>query len=240
MLLRSAGRHIEVPNLGRRRWTSSSALHWQLEEARMAGIAMSRMKASVLSILLVIAATFGYSALKRRPCSVSTATVTAPSTLARSVEMPSNPAPVDSAAMRLAALEALRPGDGLPSPTVATSPKHRSRVRRERTVAASDTFMVAKNAAESSTSEEARLLLEAHRQLALGEPAEALALLTEHERRFPTSSMRQEREAATIVANCNQGAQGDARQHWQAFVRQWPNSPFGERIRSACHWSAGP
>jgi outer membrane protein assembly factor BamD (BamD/ComL family) len=84
------------------------------------------------------------------------------------------------------------------------------------------------------------LLLEAHRQLALGEPKEALVLLSEHARRFPTSSMRQEREAATIVASCNQGAFDNARQQWQAFVKQWPNSPFVERIRGACHWSAEP
>jgi hypothetical protein len=89
-------------------------------------------------------------------------------------------------------------------------------------------------------SDEAQLMLEAHRYLVDREPAKALESLAEHERRFPSSGMRQERAAARIVATCELGKTVEARQQWQKFVTDWPESPFGERIRSVCHWPANP
>jgi outer membrane protein assembly factor BamD (BamD/ComL family) len=106
--------------------------------------------------------------------------------------------------------------------------------------APSETFAVAKDASGSLATDEARLLLEAHQQLMLGETLEALRLLKEHERRFPASSMQQEREAVVIVANCAQGTLGEARKLWQVFAKRWLNSPFGARIRAACHWDPPP
>jgi hypothetical protein len=73
-------------------------------------------------------------------------------------------------------------------------------------------------------------------QLALrgGDNARALALVDEHARRFPTSSLAPEREGARALARCAEAAPGEARRLGQAFLSSYPVSPLGARVRATC------
>jgi hypothetical protein len=85
----------------------------------------------------------------------------------------------------------------------------------------------------STLAEQARLLGEAWRDLSAGETDRALARLEEHARRFPQTSLHPEREAAKVVAWCQQGkpwAHGQARR----FIADHEGTTLAKRVAGAC------
>jgi hypothetical protein len=91
--------------------------------------------------------------------------------------------------------------------------------------------------AATDDGEELRLLARAHRALA-GDPALALTLAAEHERRFPLPSMDQEREIITITALVDLGRTAEARQRAERFAREHPGSAYVGRIQTILGRSA--
>src|SRR4029079_2443563 len=89
-------------------------------------------------------------------------------------------------------------------------------------------------AKDSTLSEEAALLQRAERALAAHAPTAALTVLSEHERRFPTGALREEREAARVLAFCALGRVADARSLARAFVSAAPGSVLVPRLERSC------
>ena len=81
---------------------------------------------------------------------------------------------------------------------------------------------------------ELRILREIHASLQAGDPARALALLDEQERRFPSGALLEERESTRPVVLCAIGRVADARQAAARFLRNYPESPQATRVRSVC------
>jgi hypothetical protein len=79
--------------------------------------------------------------------------------------------------------------------------------------------------------EELRLLARAQHVLA-ADPAQALALAAEHERRFPVSAMDQERDVIAVTALLGLGRSTEARRRADRFAREHPGSAYSARIRS--------
>lgn len=80
------------------------------------------------------------------------------------------------------------------------------------------------------------LALVSSMQLALrsGNPSEALALVSEHARRFPDGALSQEREGARAIGRC-QLAEPAARSAIQtAFEAHYAGSPYAARVKAAC------
>ncbi|MBN1609363.1 MAG: hypothetical protein JW940_22220 [Polyangiaceae bacterium] len=86
---------------------------------------------------------------------------------------------------------------------------------------------------------EVALLGAAQKALASGQPKRALALLEQHQRRFPSAALTQERNAVRIMALCKLGQTARARREAAAFGRQSPESPLTERVRAVCGSSLG-
>lgn len=82
--------------------------------------------------------------------------------------------------------------------------------------------------------EEALLLQRAQRALAASDPAAALALLGEHERRFPTGQLREERQVATVLALCALGRLDSARSLARDFRARSPHSVLIPRLDRSC------
>lgn len=81
----------------------------------------------------------------------------------------------------------------------------------------------------TSATDELRILTRA-RSLAARQPAEALALVRQHEAQFRDSQFAQEREAIAIEALVSSGRVADARARATRFDARWPSSPLRERI----------
>jgi hypothetical protein len=86
----------------------------------------------------------------------------------------------------------------------------------------------------STLREEAALLQRAQRALAAKDPELALSLLTEHERRFSTGALGEERQAAKILALCALGRVGEARTLARAFVAASPRSVLVPHLQRSC------
>lgn len=82
--------------------------------------------------------------------------------------------------------------------------------------------------------EEVALLSRAHAALRAGRPAEALAELSEHARRFPGSKLGESREATRVLALCASGQKTRARTEAEHFLVAHPASTFATRVRNAC------
>jgi hypothetical protein len=82
--------------------------------------------------------------------------------------------------------------------------------------------------------EEVRLLSQAHAALRSGRPREALAKLSEHERRFPNSRLAEARQVARMIGLCDSGRRALARAEARAFLAARPTSPLANRVRSIC------
>jgi len=83
-------------------------------------------------------------------------------------------------------------------------------------------------------SEEVRLLSSAERELNHGRADDALRALTEHERRFPTGALAEERLAARVQALCLSGRRNEARLYLAQLAQQYPRSPHLQRARAVC------
>lgn len=82
----------------------------------------------------------------------------------------------------------------------------------------------------SSTLAEEHRLLRAARGALSSDPAHALALTREHERRFPRGVLAQEREVIAIQALAALGKAEAARQKADGFDDQYPDSPHRRRV----------
>jgi len=78
---------------------------------------------------------------------------------------------------------------------------------------------------------ELRLLARAQRALA-GDPALAFALAGEHEHRFSSSAMDQEREVIAVSALQGLGRSAEASRRAERFARQHPGSAYLARMRA--------
>jgi outer membrane protein assembly factor BamD (BamD/ComL family) len=78
------------------------------------------------------------------------------------------------------------------------------------------------------------LLRQAQQELRGGHPGRALGPLSEHTRRFPRGALAEEREALRAVALCHTELGPGARAMARSFLRSWPDSPLGDRVRAAC------
>lgn len=65
-----------------------------------------------------------------------------------------------------------------------------------------------------------------------------MATLDEHAARFPRGALRDEREAARVLALCADGRTAEARAAASAFVAASPRSPLASQVRAACATSA--
>jgi hypothetical protein len=75
--------------------------------------------------------------------------------------------------------------------------------------------------------------------LAVGAPARALALLDEHDRRFPSGMLREEADAERVRALCDAGRRAEARALAARFVAAHPRSIHVATLQRACADGAG-
>jgi hypothetical protein len=79
-----------------------------------------------------------------------------------------------------------------------------------------------------------RLLREAQSALSAGRAGDALALLRDHQRAYPRTQFRQERDAIRILALCAAGQEGRARRLGERFLRRAGHSPMAGAVRESC------
>ena len=82
---------------------------------------------------------------------------------------------------------------------------------------------------------EVALLGQANGEMQAGRASQALALLDEHVRRFPSGALAEERQAARILALCAVGRADESREARGQFLREHPQSPQVARVRGACN-----
>jgi hypothetical protein len=85
-----------------------------------------------------------------------------------------------------------------------------------------------------SLPEEVSLLSKAEQQLNAGRVDEALRTLGEHERRFPSGALAEERLAARVQSLCALGRVGEARTELAKLARTYPGSAHFDRARRFC------
>lgn len=141
---------------------------------------------------------------------------------AEPVEGPSRPEPAVAVSIGV---------DALPS---AAEPKAEKLPRTPVRAAAAPTREDARHDDASSLAEEARLVRSAHAALRRGDGTEALALLGEHERRFPQGVLRQERNGERVLVLCALGRRDEAKSLAKSFLRAEPASSLAERVRASC------
>jgi hypothetical protein len=83
-------------------------------------------------------------------------------------------------------------------------------------------------------SEEVAILSKAASALRASKPSEALRLLGEHQRRFPSGRLVEERRAARVQALCALGNRASAQSELERLARSSPRSPHVARARAAC------
>jgi hypothetical protein len=87
---------------------------------------------------------------------------------------------------------------------------------------------------------EVKLLSEAQRALADGQPGRAISLLDQHAREFPQGALTEERKAAHVIALCKLGRTAGAQAEANAFFAKSPHSPLRRRLRETCGNSVVP
>lgn len=85
-----------------------------------------------------------------------------------------------------------------------------------------------------SLAQEVAILSRAGAELHAGRPAAALTALDEHQRKFPSGVLGQERSAARVQALCALGRTKEARSAFERLARTAPSSPHVVRARKAC------
>lgn len=88
--------------------------------------------------------------------------------------------------------------------------------------------------ADDGLAEEVAILSRAGAELRAGRPEAALALVADHQRRFPSGMLAQERVAARAQALCALGRGRDASAELKRLARMSPNSPLEARARKVC------
>jgi len=126
-----------------------------------------------------------------------------------------------------------------PLPTVNTPSVETPAVQSAVPKPASAKSTPAASATTSTLAEEHRLLRAARAALAT-EPARALALAREHERRFPRGVLAQEREVITIQALAAMGEGDAARKKAEGFDEKYPGSPHRNRVDEVTDKKSSP
>lgn len=86
----------------------------------------------------------------------------------------------------------------------------------------------------STLDEELALLAQADASLRRGDATKALTQLDEHARRFPKSSVKEERDVERVLALCAAGRSPEARREADAILKAHPSSPYTARLRASC------
>jgi len=81
---------------------------------------------------------------------------------------------------------------------------------------------------------ERALIARANDALRGGDARGALAAVAEHQRRFPSGLLVEERSAARVLALCAAGRTTDGASAREAFLATWPRSVHAAKVRSAC------
>jgi hypothetical protein len=155
---------------------------------------------------------------------------------------PQAPADAPLAAQHSATTKATRPG----SNTSAGSESPASTTASSRSVSAAQPEPVPTDTTAPTASAEPRhddQLDDARAELALverihvamrnGDPAEALALCAEHERRWPRGTFAQEREGVRAIASCESRTTAAGRLA-RAFLARYPHATLAPRVTAAC------
>ena len=88
--------------------------------------------------------------------------------------------------------------------------------------------------ADGSLEAELALLADVNAALQGNRPARALALIDEHERRFPKGALVPEFAAQRVVTLAALGRHGEACKRSAAFLAAYPKSPLVPQVRSSC------
>lgn len=80
---------------------------------------------------------------------------------------------------------------------------------------------------------ERALVQNARAKLLAGDATGALHSLQEHQRRFPSGTLQEEREALFVMALAADNQEAAAHARRQRFERRWPASLFGSAVRAA-------
>ncbi|MGC4094787.1 MAG: hypothetical protein QM756_44095 [Polyangiaceae bacterium] len=92
--------------------------------------------------------------------------------------------------------------------------------------------------ASSELGSETRLLAAVREQLQAGHATQSLALLEQHQQRYPHGVLREEAAASRVFALCALGRTCEAEAQRAAFQAAFPRSPLGPRVARACPSSA--
>jgi hypothetical protein len=87
---------------------------------------------------------------------------------------------------------------------------------------------------------EVTLLERARQSVRTGEPEAALTQIREHEARFPTGVLVEEREALAVEALVRAGRLNEARPRFQRLLRAYPRSSYRVRIAALLDGKGGP
>jgi hypothetical protein len=90
------------------------------------------------------------------------------------------------------------------------------------------------SASEPTIDEEVKLMNAAQSALRAGDSKHALELLNEHAARFPSGKLATARQVTHMMALCQAGKSGQARQEAASFLAKNPSSPFATRVSGIC------
>ena len=149
------------------------------------------------------------------------------------------PAPEHRAAPRLAETAREVPAPKVEEPAAAREPVAR------RAVPKSETRVETRKSAVSEPDpdtlrEEIELVQKANSALRSGKPEQAQALLDQHGEKFGSGALREEREAARILALCALGKHREAQAAAAKFLRESPRSIQAARVRASCASKGNP
>jgi hypothetical protein len=119
-----------------------------------------------------------------------------------------------------------------PVPAASAPPEAPSATEPAPSVAATTTATAAARppAAASDFSAERSLLERARSALARSDGTAAMAAIDEHQRRFPSGSLAEEREALAVRALLASGKRAEAERRAAAFGKRYPNSLFSKML----------
>jgi hypothetical protein len=87
------------------------------------------------------------------------------------------------------------------------------------------------SASGSSAHDDSALLQQARARIG-AEPSRALTLTRDHEARYPTSALAEERQALRVEALARLGRSSEAARELEDFEARYPRSPYRRRLRS--------
>lgn len=156
-----------------------------------------------------------------------------PSRVAAPGQLPAvdGPAPIDAGTDAFAPLPAAPP-----APRQAPAP--RPVAERSKGTVAGDVDAPAAQVADPAA--EIRLMRRAASALAKGEAGRALRLLADHERRFTSGLLVEERWVLRAEAHCALGKASKARREASSFLAAYPSSVFAARARRVCSATETP